>query len=112
MKGLDTNDYGTGIPGGLDSVGMDAARIFLPEDRLTIGEGKLELIKIKFAYIKRKNAIENWEKEQLTVGKDSLPKDEDLLVLKNRAVQRLDHAKNKTDKYRGVVNKLFKEYRT
>ena len=110
MKGLDMKDFGTGIPGGLDSVGSDAARIFLPDQRLTPAEAKLEQKKLKFEYIKRKVAITNWEKEQLKVGDKSLPRDEDLIVLKDRAKQRLSHAKNKTEKYRTLVNKLYKDY--
>jgi len=35
MKGLDTSDNGTGIPGGLDEVGVDSATLFLPGHRLS-----------------------------------------------------------------------------
>lgn len=30
LKGLDSNDNGTGIPGGLDDIGINAAAMFLP----------------------------------------------------------------------------------
>lgn len=69
MKGLDTDGQGTGIPGGLDAIGAEAATIFLPGTKLSQADVTFELNKLKIAYNKRKIAIEEWENSQVELSK-------------------------------------------
>lgn len=38
MKGLNTDGEGTGIPGGLDAIGAEAADLFLPGQKRTAAD--------------------------------------------------------------------------
>lgn len=97
LAGLDTMDGGTGIPGGLDEIGANAAKLFLPDHKLSTAEAKLELAKLKFEYKKRKTAIEAWEEARVAESEVGFLDPSDLKVLKRRVKDRLVHAKNKTD---------------
>lgn len=110
MTGLDTGDNGTGIPGGLDEIGVDAAALFLPGHRLTASELKLQLEKLKFQYTKRKVAINAWKAKRITEADDSYLDKKNLEVLKKRTQQRLKNGKQKTDTYRKAVRTLLKDY--
>lgn len=111
LNGLNTHSNGTGIPGGLDAIGAAAAKLFLPDHRLSTDEAKFELEKLKTQYKARKAAIETWSDARIAESKADFMKSSDLVVLKSRVKSRLSHAKNKTDQYRGVVKKLYKKYK-
>jgi hypothetical protein len=111
MKGLDTDGQGTGIPGGLDAIGIEAATIFLPGTKLSEADVNFELNKLKIAYKKRKNANEEWEASQIQLSEagDSSSQANDL-VLRDRTKKRLEGAKKKTDDYLKTVKDLYKTY--
>lgn len=111
MKGLDTDGQGTGIPGGLDAIGAEAATIFLPGTKLSQADVTFELNKLKIAYNKRKIAIEEWENSQVELSKagDENSQANDL-VLRDRTKKRLEGAKKKTDDYLKTVKDLYKTY--
>jgi len=110
FKGLDTNDNGTGIPGGLDAIGVESTEMFLPGYRLTPAELKMQLEKLKFEYMKRKVAINGWKSKRIAEADKNFLDKKNLEVLKNRTKQRLENGKRKTDTYRKAVKTLLKDY--
>ena len=54
MKGLNSEGAGTGVPGGLDKMGFESAKLFLPGHKLTQSELNFELSKLSSNYFRRK----------------------------------------------------------
>lgn len=85
--------------------------MFLPGQKLTAAELKLQLEKLKFEYTKRKLAIKAWADERAADDKASEFDSKNLEVLKKRTKQRLENGKDKTDTYRKAVKELLKDYK-
>lgn len=57
MKGLNTDGEGTGIPGGLDAIGSEAADLFLPDQTRTAADVAYMLTKLEYDYSRRRDQI-------------------------------------------------------